>query len=218
MLDQKRIKKHIVEQLVWPNGLVGRYGCKKDFINAPLFGALVPKGKTVFLDPVTFNSYPDQWDLLETVKRHNESALDEIIEINDLSTEQQHQPPGSNPGNGSRGTFGLPPCAQKMLSEGMAQFQRVGCFRLAVQLRRLGLPKDLAVAALKTCALKNPPVNGKGVIRDEEIYSQTLSAYKGSYSGYGCESPAIEPFCETSCSVFKWRSDQTTYLSKKGNA
>jgi len=56
-----------------------RYG---NFINAPLFGALVPEGKTVFLDPVTFNSYPDQWNLLETAKRHNESALDEIIEIN----------------------------------------------------------------------------------------------------------------------------------------
>lgn len=31
-----------------------------NFINAPLFGALVPKGKTVFVDPDTFNPYPDQ--------------------------------------------------------------------------------------------------------------------------------------------------------------
>ena len=191
-----------------------RYG---NFINAPLFGALVPKGKTIFLDPATFNPYPDQWDLLETAKRHNESALDEIIEINDLSTEPQHQPPGSNPGNGSRGTFGLPPCAQKMLSDGMSQFQRVGCFRLAVHLKRLGFPHDVAIASLKTWATKNKPANGKGVIREQEILAQTSYAYGNTYSGYGCDHPAIEPFCEPSCSVKKWREDQARNSSEKAD-
>ena len=191
-----------------------RYG---NFINAPLFGALVPKGKTVFLDPTTFNPYPNQWSLLETGKRHSESDLDEIIEINDLLTEPQHQLLSPNAGNDNRGKFSLPPCAQKMLREGMTQFQRVGCFRLSVHFKRLGLPHDVAVAALKTWATKNKPTNGKGIIRDQEILSQTSYAYGNTYTGYGCDHPAIEPFCETSCSVRKWREDQIRNLSEKAD-
>ena len=38
-----------------------------NFINAPLFGRLVPEGRTVFIDPATFKPYPDQWDILESV-------------------------------------------------------------------------------------------------------------------------------------------------------
>ena len=91
----------------------------------------------------------------------HEPALDEIIEINDLSSAPQRQLPDPNPGKGSRGTFGLPPCAQKMLRDGISEFQRVGCFRLAVHLKRLGLPYDVAIAALKTWATKNKPANGK---------------------------------------------------------
>ena len=37
-----------------------------NFINAPLFGALVPKGKTVFIDPTTFKPYQDQWVFLRS--------------------------------------------------------------------------------------------------------------------------------------------------------
>jgi hypothetical protein len=92
-----------------------------------------------------------------------------------------------------------------MLRNGVSQYQRVSCFRLAVHLRRLGLPFDVAVAALKTWALKNRPANGKGVIRDPEILSQTSYAYEHSYVGYGCESAAIKPFCDSSCSAKQWR-------------
>jgi hypothetical protein len=179
-----------------------RYG---NFINAPLFGKLVPEGKTIFLDRSTFNPIPDQWELLESAIRHDETILDEIIETNDLLEVPQHQLKHQKSENASHSNFGLPPCARKMLSDGVTQFQRVVCFRLAVQLKKLGIPHDLAIAALKIWASKNQPIDGKGVIREGEVYSQTSYAYKGSYSGYGCESPAIEPFCETSCSVKKWK-------------
>ena len=185
-----------------------------NFINAPLFGSLVPKGKTVFVDPATFRPYPNQWDLLESAKRHNESALDEIIEINDLSSVPQHQSTSPNPGNGNRSTFSLPPCARKILRDGVSQFQRVGCFRLAVHFKRIGLPYDLTVAALKTWATKNQPANGKSVIKESEILSQTSYAYEHPYKGYGCNSAATEAYCDPTCSVKKWREAKDRILPK----
>jgi len=60
--------------------------------------------------------------------------------------------------------FGLPPCARKILAEGVSAYQRVSCFRLAVHLKRNGIPYDLVVAVLKAWAKKNRPADGKGVI------------------------------------------------------
>ena len=53
-----------------------------NFINAPLFGRLVPEGKTVFLDPTSFEPYQNQWDFLEKLETANDALLDELIEIN----------------------------------------------------------------------------------------------------------------------------------------
>ena len=63
-----------------------------NFINAPLFGKLVPMGKTVFIDPHTFEPYTDQWKFLGSVKKISESVLDNIIELNDLSGESTNFP------------------------------------------------------------------------------------------------------------------------------
>ena len=214
-LKARLVVQHILEEIEEPQteifprqdqlGGDMRYG---NFINAPLFGALVPRGKTVFVDPATFEPYPNQWDLLESVKRTTENNLDEVIEINELSPEKMPQPLAHPSKKAGEGTFGLPPCAVRMLRDGVPQFQRVACFRLAVHFRRLGMPYDVAVAALKIWALKNRPVNGKGVIRESEILAQTSYAYENSYSGYGCDSPGIESFCEPSCSVKTWREEK----------
>jgi hypothetical protein len=101
-----------------------------NFINAPLFGELVPFGKTVFIDPHTLKSYPNQWKLLESIKHVKQQVLDEIIELNDLNAKHikpKKTPPNSANGNINR--FGLLRCAQRMLQEGVTQHQRVNCFR-----------------------------------------------------------------------------------------
>lgn len=103
--------------------------------------------------------------------------------------------------NGDASRFGLPPCAQKMLQKGVSGYQRVSCFRLAVHLKRLGLPYDVAVAALNVWALKNRPRGGKQIITEMEIVEQTSYAFKNNYSGYGCNSEAMKPFCHTGCPV-----------------
>jgi hypothetical protein len=173
-----------------------------NFINAPLFGGLVPFGKTVFIEPHTLKPYPDQWSFLETVERIDEKVLDDIFELNGLSFSQTPSTPlqqGSE--NGEWNRFGLPICAQKMLQNGVSQYQRVSCFRLAVHLKRLGLSYDVAVAALKTWSLKNRPKYGKQVIAEHEIIDQTSYAFSKDYRGYGCNSEAVAPFCHSDCPI-----------------
>jgi len=113
-----------------------------NYINAPLFGALVPLGKTVFVDPATFIPFPDQWAILESFHRVTEQALDEIIELNDLSPTVPFRETTPKSGNKPLRSYALPPCAQKILDEGVFRYQRVSCFRLAVHFKRLGLPYD----------------------------------------------------------------------------
>ncbi len=183
-----------------------------NFINTPLFGPLVTQGKTVFIELMSFSPYPDQWDVLESVQRVRESDLDNIININNLSAEPTYKNLGQ-PTQKVNSRHGLPICIQKIFTGGVSQNQRNSCFWLAVHLKRLGFPFDMAVAALKTWALKNKPTDGKGIIREEEIVSQTSCAYKKTYAGYGCNEAALKPFCEPSCPVKQWKDRNVTFAS-----
>jgi hypothetical protein len=176
-----------------------------NFINAPLFGALVPKGRTVFVHPGRPRQpYPDQWELLSGAQRIGEGKLDEVIGNYGL-------PEADQPGEACESdisssdtaavtrSFGLPPCAQRMLAEGVPDQQRVRCFRLAVDLKRAGVPFELAVALLHAWARKNRPQNGKRIITEQEIQTQAKSAYDKPYRSCGCEDPAVAPYCDERC-------------------
>ena len=172
-----------------------------NFINAPLFGTLVAQGRTVFLDPRDFSRpAASQWDLLESIETVPEAKFDEVIEINDLQqiATSPSRTPDATGGIPDR-TFGLPPCAQRMLTEGVTDNQRVSCFRLAVHLRQTGLPFDLAVATLVSWAQKNKPQPDKRIITEEEVSSQARSAYDKPYRGCGCDEPAISRYCSPDC-------------------
>jgi len=176
-----------------------------NFINAPLFGALVPKGRTVFLNPdESMKPYPNQWEFLRSIRRIPEVVLNEIISINELdltkSIPKPEQPDKLHP---NKSSYGLPPCIQRILREGITSYQRVTCFRIAVHLKRLGLPYDIAVAALKVWALKNKPINGKRVLTEREIMAQTAYAYNKDYQGCGCEDLSIKPYCVSNCRLYQ---------------
>lgn len=171
-----------------------------NFINAPLFGALVPQGRTVFVDHhAGFVPHRNQWDVLAQVERVKESVLDEIIEINDLaakpivvgSTVPKQKPSSSY--------HGLLPCAQKMLAEGVTAYQRIACFRLAIQLKKVGLPLEAAVATLVDWSARNRPAVGKRIITQAEVREQATWAYLRNYRSCGCEEPAIAAYCDDSC-------------------
>lgn len=98
-----------------------------NYIYAPLFGALVPQGRTVFLDPSNgFRPHGEQWQVLETIERITQRQLEEIIDLNELTlsspTGNGHDP-ARRPSR-VQGSFGLPPCAQRMFAEGVTEFQR----------------------------------------------------------------------------------------------
>ena len=207
------VVKNILEEIEYPQteifpkqNCLGNGASFGNFINAPLFGRLVPMGKTVFIDPHTLNPYPDQWAFLESVKRVEEHVLDQIIDLNDLSVPQNQSVSlqrDSACGGGDLNRFSLPICARKMLQRGVSQYQRVSCFRLAVHLKRIGLPIDLSVSALRTWAQKNKPNNGKKIITEREINQQTADAFNKGYRGYGCDSEAVAPFCHPDCPLKK---------------
>ena len=193
------------KQDVLANGI--SYG---NFINAPLFGALVPKGRTVFVDPADpTKPYPDQWELLQGVRRVPEYRLDTIIESCKLnvqaSTVEKTRCKAHSNSDDSSSSFGLPPCGRRMLAEGVDSYQRVSCFRLAVHLKRNGLPFDLALTVLKAWAKKNHPADGKGIITDQEIEHQTRCAFENSYRSLGCEDPAIAAYCDKNCSLYSYK-------------
>jgi len=177
-----------------------------NFIYTPLFGQLVPEGKTVFVDPVTLKPFENQWDFLESIQRVEEGVLDEIIEINSLSlpnlTDQQ---PDSDKNSRLVCNNALPLCIQNILQNGVSRFQRSLCFRLSVQLRRVGLPYDATVSVLKIWSLKNKPEDNKRIINDQEIIEQSSCAYRKEYKAYGCETPEMAPFCHAECHLFAKR-------------
>jgi len=175
-----------------------------NFIYAPLFGRLVPEGKTVFINPDSLKPYQNQWDFLDAIQRVPESLLNEIIEMNELSDSPMLSDGATVPeGDKMINRFGLPLCVQAMLQNGVTSNQRVCCFRLAVQLRRIGLPYDACVAVLKTWSLKNRPTEKKRIIADNEIMEQAASAYRNYYNACGCETPEMAQFCQPECHLYK---------------
>jgi len=198
------------KQDVLDNGIL--YG---NFINAPLFGALVPEGRTVFVDPDDPSAiYPDQWQLLETVRRIPELRLDAIIKSCKLSEQgtvtREPQSASHTESDNDVSPFGLSPCARRMLAEGVSSFQRVSCFRLAVRLKRSGMPYDLTIVTLKAWAQKNRPEDGKCIITDSEIEYQTKCAFESSYRSFGCEEPAISAYCDKNCPMYVYTRTQSS--------
>lgn len=171
-----------------------------NFINAPLFGKIVPEGKTVFIRPdATLEPYPDQWSVLESIQRIQEHQLNEIIDVNKLESEQAKEKINGEINRISG--HGLPICIQRVLEEGVTFDQRVACFRMAVHLKRIGFPYDVAIAALYQWSKRNRPIEEKRIITLEEIEEQAMWAYKNNYSGYGCQEPVIRSFCDEMCPV-----------------
>lgn len=168
-----------------------------NFVNAPLFGRLVPEGKTVFLSPRTLKPFKNQWALLSKVKRVSEEQLDSVLygkSVDESTRDASKQAV-------SKRSFGLLPCARRILQEGVSDYQRVTCFRLVVHLRNIGFPRHLTVVALEEWASRNKPAEGRSILTESEVGDQVKAAYRNGYSSYGCEDPMINRFCEPTCPI-----------------
>lgn len=166
-----------------------------NFINAPLFGKLVTEGRTMFVDPNNeLKPFSNQWDVLEGIQIITEEQLNTVIEFNDLKPITAPPVNEGSPKIVSK-TFGLTPCAARMLNDGVTEYQRVSCYRLAVQLRKTGLPIQYTTAILNDWRLKNRPREGKQTITEREIADQIKWAYRSNNRSCGCNDPAVLPYC-----------------------
>jgi len=210
------VMKFILQEIDSPNTEVfpkqdsitnnGPYG---NFINAPLFGKCTSKNKTLFVHhDFKLRPYQDQWEFLRSIKKNKIEILDSIISDNNLINEVVKQETFSV--TNSSNNYGLPICAQKILKHGVTFDQRIACFRLALNLKRIGLPLDICLGALLNWKQKNNPIEGKRTITREEIIEQTKWVYSKDYKGYGCDEPIIKSFCNSKCPLYK-------YLKQKDN-
>ncbi|MBK8946330.1 MAG: hypothetical protein IPM32_13825 [Ignavibacteriae bacterium] len=173
-----------------------------NFINAPIFGKQISKNKTIFIEPnFSLKPYQDQWEFLKSIKNNSEQLLDSIISNNDIKNECRSKKTNST--NNGYSKFGLPICAKKILRDGVTFDQRITCFRLAINLKRIGTSKGKVIEILNDWKQKNKPINGKKIITREEIIEQVKWAYIKDYKGYGCEAPIIKSFCDSKCKINK---------------
>lgn len=180
-----------------------------NFINAPLFGKGVSKNKTLFIHhDFKLRPYNEQWEFLRSIEKNNIEILDSIISDNDLINDVVKQESFSDTRCSSN--YGLPICAQKILKHGVTFDQRIACFRLALNLKRIGLPLDICIGTMLNWRQKNNPNNGKRIITPVEVIEQTKWAYSKDYKGYGCDEPLIKSFCSPQCPLHK-------YLKQKNN-
>ena len=176
-----------------------------NFINAPLFNDSVKKQRTVFVDPRNnYLPFKDQWKVLYNIKKYSGQMLDNLINKLELNvTKYNYSKYLKN--NSDTNKYALLPCKQKMLANGVMQYQRLACFRLAICLRKTGMSFDDTIYTLKEWALKNKPIGNKRIITEKEIIAQTESAFRRKYRSVGCECPSVMPFCEPDCPVKKKR-------------
>lgn len=208
----------------------GQFG---NFIYLPFNGRLVKEGRTIFVEPTRWMPpVSSQWGTLAHRPRYTAEHLNQIAAELELSGPSKRQPSSDRVSNAGehasnrdalgipsmqhgRDGFSLPPCAQRMLAEGVTEQQRVACFRLAVHLHRIGVPEDLARVLLEAWSDKNQPTGGKRVITVDEIANQTRDGYSGRYRGYGCDDPIIAQYCEGRCPVKKSQPQNTMRQSAK---
>lgn len=138
----------------------------------------------------------------------NEEMLDEVIENTTDFLHHQLTFSYQHVANIVYDNFSLPPCIQVVLQNGISHYQKLSCFWLAVHLKNIALPKDLAITVLQAWSKKNSPAMGKNVMKETGIISQVKCAYKKNYKGFGCSSVALKPFCDKRCRIYIWREKQ----------
>jgi len=171
-----------------------------NFINAPLFGRAVQHRRTILLDPQNaLEPLKCFWQALLGVSRISESHLDDLIDMNDLAPPVKTLKPKRD--QVSDKIYSLPSCIRKLLDVGTNFDQRIASFRLAVNLKRVGIPQDLVEALLLEWRLKNKPSNAKQIITIAEVEAQVNWAFPKNYRGIGCEELVIRQFCQESCPI-----------------
>lgn len=177
-----------------------------NYVNLPLFGVDVKKGKTVFLASERgYKPREDQWSFLEFIERVSLEQINDLIEIGELQlvedTAAYEDPVGDTV---FEEYSDMMPCVAPMM-QGVSK----GCrdevaFTLAKHFRvEKKLPQDATYAILMNWNRRNRPP-----LSDKAITEKVKSAYEGrdggGYTGFGCGNQLLKPFCVVEgCPVFR---------------
>jgi putative DNA primase/helicase len=168
-----------------------------NYINLPLYGDDIPKGRTVFLNE-NFQPCPDQWSILNDVEKITPEQIDEM--------EKDVSQPG-DPQQISGLYEDMLPCVPRMM-EGVSEGCRdVVAFTLAKHFRvEKGFPRDATLAILNLWNQRNdPPLDSKVI--GQKVKGAYLGRNGKGYTGFGCGEELIKKFCvmNDTCPVFTKR-------------
>lgn len=89
-------------------------------------------------------------------------------------------------------------CFRRILEGGVPEGQRDNIsFRLAVYLKKQGLPSNQALLVVRDWNTKK----NKPPLEDRIIKEKVKSAYEKEYSGYGCEQEYMKNYCNLECPI-----------------
>lgn len=175
-----------------------------NYINLPLFGGDVPRGRTVFLNS-EFQPIQDQWGHMARMERVDTELLRGL---------QEEKPP---PPAAVKASYdNMLPCVPRMMQGVSAGRRDVVAFTLAKHFRvNSKFPQEATEAILQTWNMQNsPPLEAHAIMR------KVHSAYQGNggkgYTSLGCQDPLVMEFCQKeTCRMFR-RAGGDAYFN--GNA
>jgi P4 family phage/plasmid primase-like protien len=183
---------------------IGSYGYG-NYINLPLHGEDVKKGRTVFLDPDNdYKPYSDQMGFLQSIQRISSLQLDDTIADMGIELDTESVVSETDSIDQFNNWHDMYPCFSKMMN-GVGERQRnTVCFTLAKHMRAKSLPPNVTLMVLKD--IWNP--KNEPPIEDGEIQRAVEDVYFGrkgqGYKSLGCSDDIIQQFCgKDKCSIYR---------------
>ena len=159
-----------------------------NFIFLPLFGGDVKNGKTVFVDDNN-NVFIDNLEGLKKIKLTEAKEIEKAIEINGL--ERKTIILQETATDESRIFTRTLPCIDK-IKQGVPKGHRDNaCFRLVINFKEKGIPRDDVEILISNWNLKN-----KEPLPVRDLIKVINSVFKGGYKSYGCDDAIILNYCD----------------------
>src|ERR1700723_2200021 len=167
----------------------------------PLFGLDAPKGRTVFLDD-ELEPVRKQWRLLANVER---TPRKRILRANEGTEPSKIRRFPRLAKSSKTREFSLPPCAQKILLNGVDKgYRNVALFTLAKHLRNARLSQDRVETLVSGANDQCQPS-----LEEREVEAIVKSVFIRKYTSLGCEYSFIASLCGDRCPIKRHEKNGT---------
>ncbi len=181
-----------------------------NYVNLPLFGLDVKKGKTVFVNPENgFKPFDNQWEVLLNIVKATPEELHDIIASEELETPEEEPAPETEAEVETDDYGDMLPCVPKMMQGVSEGCRDVVAFTLAKHLRtEKKFPQEATLAILQMWNQKNEPSLDNNTISQKIASAYTGRGGKG-YRSLGCDDDLIKQFCDKdNCPIFQKQAEK----------